>query len=114
MRLLWALTGGSLVPKIELEGLTVSLLDEVAIEDLSFHGNKASATLGTRDGPLCAPILEVLVTGPDSVQIKGQSVLIDWQGIKIGENEVQVVRNGRPSVYRITGVRQAKLKGQRP
>ncbi|MBU1311471.1 MAG: hypothetical protein KKE30_18270 [Gammaproteobacteria bacterium] len=89
-------------------------MDEIAIEDLSFHGNNASATLGTTNGPLCAPILQVFVTGPDSIQIKGQSLLIDWQSIKVTENEVQVVRNGRPSVYKITGKDQAKKKGRLP
>lgn len=102
------------MPQNKLEGLTVSLLDDVAVEDLYFHGNKVRATIGVLNGPLCAPIFEIVVTGPDSIKIQRQSLLIEWQSIKVTENEVQVVRNGRPSVYKITGKDQTKQKGRLP
>lgn len=98
--------------KARLEGLKVSLEDDTQVEDFSFHGDKVIAIIGTRDGELCAPILEMNVLDFDTLEIKGQGVITRWQKIRITGNEVQVIRNGQQSVYRITGKHHKKVKAR--
>jgi hypothetical protein len=91
------------VPQPNIKGLKVSLMSQDSVEDFTFHGDCVSATIGSNNGPLCAPILEVVVTGHDSIDIKGAGISIEWQRIVTTESEVNVIRNGQPAVYKIVG-----------
>ncbi|MBF0274728.1 MAG: hypothetical protein HQK84_05805 [Nitrospinae bacterium] len=85
----------------KLIGLTVSLIDERLIETFSFTSDHVSATIGTKDGAVCAPILSFDAVRPDSVRIYGEGFEILWEDIEIGPVCVSVRRNGVPVVYGI-------------
>ena len=87
--------------KEELEGLNLSIIDEALIEDLGFTGNSVTATIGTKVGPVCAPLLEYEVTGNDSLVIDKESFNIQWNKIELKEDTVDVIRNGAPAVYKV-------------
>ena len=85
----------------ELEGLKVSISDKNIIEDFTFSGNRVIATMGTVDGAVCAPILELKILSPSSIAIKGQSFEITWEDIQISEKQITTTRNGKPAIDNI-------------
>ena len=87
--------------KNELEGLKLSIIDETSIEDLGFSGDSVIATIGTKDGPVCAPLLEYEITGNDSLVIDKESFNIQWSQIELKEDTIAVIRNGTPTEYKV-------------
>lgn len=82
----------------KLKGLRAELESESNVEVLSFHEFSVSATLGTKDGPVTAPILEYKVTSSDSLVIEGLFPII-WENIEFGNGTISVVRNGEVATY---------------
>ena len=87
--------------KDELEGLRLSIVDETIIEDLGFSGDSVIATIGTKNGAVCAPVLDYEVTGNDSLVIDKESFNIQWSQIEFREDTVAVIRNEAPAEYKI-------------
>lgn len=89
--------------KEKLLGLSVSLIDESIVETFSFVSDHLAATIGTKGGPVCAPILSFEIVGPRSLHIVGQGFRISWDQGEIGPERLSVWRNGIPALYRIDG-----------
>lgn len=87
--------------KGKLEGLRLSIVDENIIEDLGFSGDSVIATIGTKDGAVCAPILDYEITGKDSLVIDKESFNIKWSQIEFAGDTITVIRNDSPTVYKI-------------
>lgn len=87
--------------KEKLEGLRLSIIDDTRVENLHFVGDTVVTTIGTKDGPLCGPILDYEVTGPDALVIDFDGAPIRWSHIEIGDQTVSVVRNGVKTSYRV-------------
>jgi len=100
--------------KSELKGLTLSIVDDSIIEDLSFSDDSVTATIGTNDGAVCAPVLNYEITGDDSLLIDKESFNIEWQKIEFGGNTITVIRNDAPAVYRIVSRPSATTKRELP
>ena len=83
----------------ELKGLRAELESEDSLEVLCFHEGAVSATLGIKDGPVTAPILEYMITGDRSLIIEGLSP-ITWEDINFGDGSVTVMRNGEIAIYK--------------
>ncbi len=99
--------------KGKLEGLRLSIVDETIIEDLGFSGDSVIATIGTKDGAVCAPILDYEITGNDSLVIDKESFNIQWNQIEFGDDTITVIRNDAPTLYKIVsrpGATTAKRK----
>ncbi len=94
----------------ELEGLRAELESKDCVEVLSFNEGSVSATLGTKDGPVTAPILEYKITSDRSLIIYGL-FKITWENIEFGSGSITVLRNGEKAVYRTS--RRPKNKQQR-
>lgn len=87
--------------KEQLSGLTLALIDEVTVETFSFTGDHVAATLGTLNGAICAPLLELRINSPASLTIHGQGFEIVWENIICSGQQLSVIRNGRPAIYRV-------------
>lgn len=83
-----------------LNGLTLKLIDDDIIEEWSFSEGLISATMGSINGPVTAPILKFNITGNDSLIIKGLFPII-WDKIEFSQRHVKVNRNSEPAVYEI-------------
>lgn len=98
----------------KIDGLYVSLVDENEIQDFSFGGDSVSATLGTQDGAVCAPILTAHEVDEATLIIKDQGIEIKWDNIEITDSSINVTRNGKPATYKITGKRPDLPKRRLP
>lgn len=87
--------------KDRLNGLKVELLDDEIFEQFTFYGDKVSATIGTVNGPVCAPILDLEENAPTSLQIQGQGFEFYWEDITISETQITTIRNGKAAIYKI-------------
>ena len=52
--------------------------DEI-IEELGFIGDQVVATMGSRTGPVCGPILDYEVTSENSILIDREQFNIAWE-----------------------------------
>jgi|GEM_PF-4943792 len=87
--------------KDKLNGLVLSIVDEIAIENLSFTGDVVTATIGVKGGAVCGPVLSFVVTGDDSLVIDSAGFNLRWSYVEIADNAISVIRNGKPTVYHI-------------
>lgn len=99
--------------KGKLEGLKLSIVDDVIVEDIVFSGDLITSTIGIRDGAICAPILTFEVTGDDSLVIDKEHFNIKWKQVSIMEDIMSVIRNGKPTVYKIVS-RPSAIKRKLP
>lgn len=79
-----------------LAGAYLTALDEDSAECFSFHDDLegAAATLGTRSGGVCAPILSCHVTDDAQVQFSGSTFTFSWDQIDLCDG-VLTVRCGQ-------------------
>lgn len=89
------------MPFNQLNGLTVELVHETLIEQVSFKGSSVIATLGTKHDALCAPILTMHLDKQESLVFTGAHVVLRWEQLAISEQEIKVLRNGQAAIYRI-------------
>ena len=87
--------------KLKLDGLRISIVDDIIVEQLGFIGKNVVATIGSKEGAVCAPILEYKITGEGSLVIDPGNFNIVWSKVEIGENEISTLRNGVPTKYTI-------------
>jgi hypothetical protein len=78
-----------------LIGANLALLDDDAVEHFSFgRDNYVAATLGTRSGGVCAPVLSYLVTEDGKVELGAGSDLHEtWEDVELKDG-VLSVRSG--------------------
>lgn len=80
-----------------LSGSKFSLIDADAVEDFSFpdEGDHLPATLGTRSGAVCAPVLRYHITAEGKVEIfSGPQLLYTWEEIEV-HGDIATVRCGQ-------------------
>ena len=87
--------------KEKLDGLSVSISDETIIEDFTFAGDNIIATIGLANGAVCGPILDLQIIDPSSLTIKGEGFEFNWENIEIFDDQIKVIRNGKPAIYKI-------------
>ena len=85
--------------KEKLDGLSVSISDETIIEDFTFVGDNIIATIGSANGAVCGPILNLQINNSSSLTIKGEGFEINWENIEITDDQINVIRNGKPAIY---------------
>jgi hypothetical protein len=85
----------------KLDGLRAELADNDSVEVLSFNDGSITATLGVKNGPVTAPILEYKITGDNSLIIQG-GFEITWENVEFSGKFINVVRNGKLAMYNIT------------
>lgn len=101
--------------KDKLEGLKVSLNNITMVEDLMFCGNNVTATIGEKNGAVCAALLELQINNESCITIKGQGFEIHWDNIEIDNNQISTKRNGIESSYKIIEKRKPpKVKRRLP
>jgi hypothetical protein len=83
----------------ELDGLRAELESKDTVEVFSFRENSILATLGTRDGPVTAPILEYKVTSNSSLIVQGKFPVI-WENLEFSTGYITVQRNGKKATYK--------------
>jgi hypothetical protein len=81
----------------------LELVSETAIETYWFTPTGAAlATLGERDGPVCAPVLQCNVLSSDSIELAdGERVIATWTRIEIDGDVLRAECNGKTKVFRI-------------
>ena len=84
-----------------LIGLVVSLIDDDIVEELSFGEGFVSATLGTKSGAVCSPILEIKDLEQGVLKMSGNSFDIEWKDFVIAETSIVTIRNGIKVVYEV-------------
>ena len=82
----------------------IELISDIAIEQFWFHAQDyVSATLGTKSGPVCAPLLKYKVLSDDSIELFDQNGTIAvWTGIKVDAETLQVECRGEIRLFTIT------------
>jgi len=74
-----------------LAGAKLVLLDEDTVEHFGFHDRDdgVAATLGTRSGAVCAPVLRYHITDDAKVQFSDhRSVLFTWDQVELSDGVV--------------------------
>lgn len=87
-------------------GKRLELIDEERIQQFWFQDDGyVSATLGTKDGGVCNPILRYEILGEDSLRIidENAKTIFLWKDIVIDGNELRVTCNNVAEVYGIVG-----------
>ena len=82
----------------------IELLSAFVIEQYWFHANDhVSATLGTKGGPVCAPLLQYKILSDNSIELYDQSGTIAvWTHIKASPDNLQVECLGKRKLFTIT------------
>jgi len=91
-----------------LKGMSVSLNDGDVVEDLMFDGEIVFATIGEKNGAVCAPTLELEINSESSLTVKGHGFEINWECIEINNNQISTIRNGKHSIYQIIDINNKK------
>ena len=84
-------------------GRRLALISETDIETYRFQpAGHVAATLGTKNGPVCAPILAYSVLSADSIRlVHGDDVAITWTNIEIDGDVLRAECEGRVKTFRI-------------
>ena len=89
----------------DLRGASLELNDDEIIEKLNFMDDvRVVATLGTKKGAVCGPILRYRFLDDDSVEISGGdgAVLYRWNDLRMSDDVLTVECSGKTKIYRIT------------
>jgi hypothetical protein len=81
----------------------LDLVSDSAIEQYWFYPDEnVSATLGTKGGPVCAPIFKWKVLANDSIEIfDGNGPIAVWQHIRLTGDSVHVEHSGQTKIFKI-------------
>jgi hypothetical protein len=84
-------------------GVGLDLRSESSVAQYWFHaGGAVSATLGSRGGAVCAPILKFNILGPKSIEIHGPGGIVTvWENIRAVGRELHVECSGANLVFEI-------------
>lgn len=74
----------------------LELISELSVGQYYFHSNGyVSATIGEKDGWICAPLYQYKLLSENSLEIFNVDGCIEsWSNIKVESNIVHVQRNG--------------------
>jgi hypothetical protein len=89
----------------KLAGAELVLQDEKAVAQFRFHATDdgVGATLGTRGGPVCGPLLHYLVTDDAEVEISDHSsVVFTWEQIELSDGIMTVKCGSRVKRFTFT------------
>ena len=93
----------------ELNGLTLSIVDEKLIEQLGFVEDKVIATLGIEGEYVCGPVLPIEITGDCSAVIGDDDLRITLNQVEVLEDIVKCTRNGESAEYEIIARAEGSL-----
>jgi hypothetical protein len=81
----------------------LDLISETDIETYWFQPTGTiSATLGERNGPVCAPVFQYSVLSNDSIEIAdSERVIAVWTRIEVDGDVLRAECNGQPKTFRI-------------
>lgn len=84
-------------------GQRLDLISETDIETYWFQpAGAVSATLGKRDGPVCAPLFQYSVLSEDSIELSSsERVIATWTRIEIDGDVLRAECDGRIKTFRI-------------
>ncbi|RQO64371.1 hypothetical protein DBV14_00625 [Variovorax sp. KBW07] len=84
-------------------GRRLQLASDTHVEIYWFESNGfLRATLGTPDGPQCAPVFRYRVLSGDSIELIGSDGIIDtWTGIRVEGDLLHAESGGKPKAFRI-------------
>lgn len=84
-------------------GQRLDLISETNIETYWFQPTGfVSATLGERNGPVCAPVFQYSVLSDDSIEIAdSERVIATWTRIEIDGDVLRAECNGKIKTFRI-------------
>jgi hypothetical protein len=84
-------------------GQRLDLISETDIETYWFQpAGTVSATLGERNGPVCAPVFQYSVLSDDSIEIAdSERVIATWTRIEIDGDALRAECNGKIKTFRI-------------
>lgn len=84
-------------------GPRLVLISETDIETYRFQpAGHVAATLGTKNGPVCAPILAYSVLSADSIRlVHSDEVAMTWTNIEIDGDVLRAECQGRVKTFRI-------------
>jgi hypothetical protein len=90
------------IPPIPI-GRRLALVSETEIETYRFQAaGHVAATLGTTNGPVCAPLLAYDVLSADSIRlVHGDDVAIIWTNIEIDGDVLRAECDGRIKTFTI-------------
>lgn len=81
----------------------LDLVSDTLVNSFFFRAaGKVAATIGTKDGPLAAPLFDYRVVSPDSIEIVGFDGHIErWTGIRVEGHLLHVERDGQGATFTI-------------
>lgn len=84
-------------------GRRLALVSETDIETYRFQTTgHVAATLGTKNGPVCAPLLTYSVLSADSIRLlHSDDAAITWTNIEIDGDVLRTECEGRIKAFRI-------------
>jgi hypothetical protein len=84
-------------------GRRLALVSETDIEIYRFQpAGHVAATLGTTNGPVCAPLLVYSVLSADSIRlVHSDGAAITWTNIEIERDVLRAEREGRIKTFTI-------------
>jgi hypothetical protein len=83
----------------------IELVDDEALEQFRFiDGEHVAATIGTKSGAVCGPVLYYRITGDDAVEIHddGGRVWFRWERLRLDGGTLHLSCGGRPKEFSIT------------
>ena len=84
-------------------GQRLDLISETDIETYWFEpAGAVSATLGKRDGPVCAPLFQYSVLSEDGIELSSsERVIATWTRIEVDGEVLRAECNGQIKTFRI-------------
>lgn len=81
----------------------IELVSDTLVNSFCFRATgQVAATIGTKDGPLAAPLFDYRVVSQDSIEIVGFDGRIErWTGIRVEGDLLHVERDGQRAVFTI-------------
>jgi hypothetical protein len=83
----------------------LELQNETFLEQFWFmDGGRVVATLGTKDGAVCGPVLGYQIQKDETVEIgnPSESLFYKWKNLQLSENELIVTCDGMTKRFAIT------------
>jgi hypothetical protein len=86
--------------KSKIFGLHAELIDDQRYEVFLFGEEHVSATIGTVNGSIAAPVYDYEIVSDSEIHIMSGGIC--WSDIRFDGDRLYVKRNGKPSIYKIS------------
>lgn len=82
-------------------GQSIDIVSDTLANSYHFHADgHLSATIGTKDGPVAAPVFRYRVLSGDSIEIVDSNERIEhWSNIRAEDGLLHVERDGQPTTF---------------